>query len=379
MTAPELAIIPVKPGALNESQSGLNQNWPKIYGAFRIPQGWRGTAAIVCHPTSNFLDHYLLEPLARRGVATMGLNTRYIGSDVTLLMERAIQDLGAGVRWWRERGAERIVLVGNSGGAALAAFYQSQAEYLVVIDTPDGTPVGLTPADLPPVDAIVLCAAHAGRARLLREWLDPSVLEERDPDRHDEALDLFGGTVRPPYDAAFVARFRAAQAARHDRIDAWVRQRLATLRSRPGGPTCEAFVIHRTHADPRMLDLSLDANDRAPGSLWGDAAVVNAAANSMGRFTTLTAFLSQWSPASRADGPARIAETSCPVLFLDYTADQSVFPSTVAAWRAAIESRRWPAVSAFATVKGGNHYLAGQPHLVEEVADRIAGFAAEQA
>jgi len=29
-------------------------------------------------------------------------------------------------------------------------------------------------------------------------------------------------------------------------------------------------------------------------------------------------------------------------------------------------------------LRGGNHYLAGQPHLVDEAADRIAAWAAER-
>ncbi|MFC3228564.1 hypothetical protein ACFOGJ_15070 [Marinibaculum pumilum] len=374
MTEPQLAVIPVASGAAHESQSGLNQNWPRIYGAWRQPADWSGCAAIVVHPTSNFMNHYLLEPLHRRGVASMGLNTRYLGNDVSLLMERAIQDVGAGVRWCRDRGARKVVLIGNSGGAALAAFYQSQAEHLTIRDAPDGTAIELSPADLPAVDGILLCAAHAGRSRLLRGWIDPALLDERDPDRLDPGLDLYGRRHAPPYPADFVAAFRAAQARRHDRLDAWVRRRLETLRG-SGKARDEAFVIHRTHADPRFLDLSLDANDRQAGSVWGDPAAVNVAANSMGRFTTLTAYLSQWSMASRADGPDRLAETSVPVRLLDYTADQSVFPSTIAAWSGALAGRSEAARWDLHRIPGGNHYLAGQPDLVEQAADLIADFA----
>jgi hypothetical protein len=55
----------------------------------------------------------------------------------------------------------------------------------------------------------------------------------------------------------------------------------------------------------------------------------------MGRTTSLTAFLSQWSSASRAGGPENLARTSVPALLLTYTADQSTFPSTRDAWLAA--------------------------------------------
>ena len=103
------------------------------------------------HPASNFMGHYLIAPLARRGIACMGLNSRYAGNDTLLLMERVIQDLGAGVQFLRAQGYDKVVLVGNSGGAALPAFYQAQAEQLDIEHMVDGDPAGLSPADLPPV------------------------------------------------------------------------------------------------------------------------------------------------------------------------------------------------------------------------------------
>ncbi|HEY1225783.1 MAG TPA: alpha/beta hydrolase, partial [Ramlibacter sp.] len=99
------------------------------------------------------------------------------------------------------------------------------------------------------------------------------------------------------------------------------------------------------------------------------AKAVNYAASQMGRVTSLTAFLSQWSPLSRADGPSNLAKTSVPVLLHTYTADSSTFPSTRDAWLAA-GGRRIRNID----VKGGNHYLAGQPALVEQVADEMAAW-----
>lgn len=369
----QLASIDVRAGAAMESQSGLQMMRPRIWGAFREParvDRAGATAAIVMHPASNFMGHYLIEPLAQRGVACMGLNSRYVNNDATLIMERVIQDLGAGVRFWRELGYRRVVLIGNSGGAALSAFYQAQAERLTASHTVDGTATGLDASDLPPVDAIALCAAHAGRSRLFGEWIDPAVIDENDPVATDPALDMFDQGNGPPYAPAFLARFRAAQLARRERIEGWVWSTLRRLRRDTGGPRDRAFVVHRTHADPRFLDLSLDPNERRAGSVWGDPCAVNRAANAMGRFTTLTAFLSQWSSASQADGPDNLARTSVPVLHLTYRADQSVFPSTVTAWmRAGGERIR------NVDIAGADHYLTGRPDLVQAVADHLAEFA----
>lgn len=379
-----LAAIDVKPGAAMESQSGLQMLRPRIYGAYEEASRAAGarpasrTGAIVMHPASNFMGHYLIAPLAERGVTCLGLNSRYAGNDTVLLMERCLQDLGAGVKFMRESlGCDRVVLVGNSGGAALAAYYQAEAERFTADTLVDGDPSHLVPADLPPVDGIALCAAHEGRAHLLLRWIDPSVVDEHDGRSREPSLDMYdpanwadGAGAGPRFAAAFLGRFQAAQRARRDRIEQRVRERLAALRAVADGPRDEAFVVYRTHADPRCLDLRLDANDRRPGSVWGDARAVNDSANAMGRTTSLTAFLSQWSSASRAGGPENLARTSVPSLLLTYSADQSTFPSTRDAWLGAGGDR-----IRNVDIVGGDHYLAGRPDLQARVADEIAAFA----
>ena len=177
-----LATIDVKSGVPMESQSGLQMLRPRIYGAYEAPSSSPGrvkTGAIVMHPTSNFMGHYLIALLAERGVTCLGLNSRYAGNDAVLLMERVIQDLGAGVKFMRETlGCERVVLVGNSGGAALAAFYQAEAERFSVETLVDCDHTHIVPSDLPPVDGLAFCAAHEGRSYLLLRWIDPSLTDE---------------------------------------------------------------------------------------------------------------------------------------------------------------------------------------------------------
>lgn len=363
----KLAVIDVKPGGAMESQSGLANMRPRIFGAYREAAGPKKVAAIVMHPTSNFMGHYLIEPLAARGVTCLGLNSRYPNNDSQLLMERVIQDMGAGVKFLRGLGYDKVVLVGNSGGAAISTFYQAQAENLTATHFPDGKPTQFVPADFPPVQGIALCGAHEGRSRLFVKWIDPSVIDEHDATGADPALDIYNAANGPPFSEAFLQRLYKAQHARRDRIEAWVLARLAALEADPAGPQDQAFIIYRTHAEPRCVDLTLDANDRAPGSIWGDARAVNYAANAMGRYTSLRAFLSQWSSRSRADGPDNLSRTSVPVLLFTYTADASVFPSTRDMWLAAAKGR-----IRNVDIKRGDHYLAGRPDLVEQVADEMA-------
>ncbi len=373
LAQPQLLRIDVKPAGPMESQSGLQMLRPRIYGALLEAPGVdrsKTVAAIVIHPASNFHGHYLLEPLMARGVSCMGLNTRYVNNDSTLLMERVIQDLGAGIQQLRAIGYRKVMLIGNSGGAALVSFYQAQAERLTLTHLADGAPLSIAAADLPPVEGIALAAAHAGRARLMREWIDPAVVDESDPSRTDEELDLYHPRRVVPLEADFLARFRRAQQARLARIETWVTDRLQQLRRAGGAQVDQPFVLHRTHAEPRCVDIGIDANERKPGSVWGDPVIVNYAANSMGRFNTLTSFMSQWSSRSQADGPDNLARTSVPVLHLTYCADQSVFPSTVASWLQAAGGR-----IRNVDIHGGDHYLVGRPDLVAQVADEMAAFA----
>jgi pimeloyl-ACP methyl ester carboxylesterase len=367
MTDRRHVALPIRVGAAFETQSGLQLNAPHIYGVLVSPPGAR-QAGVLMHPASNMMNHYLIDALVERGMAVLALNTRYCGGDQTLLMEHVIQDLGAGVKYLRENGFKRVVLLGNSGGASLSAFYQAQAEHLTIKDTPAGDPVRLTSSDLPAADGIVLLAGHPGRSRLMLSYIDAAVIDERCPEATDASLDIYNPANGPPFSAEFVALVREAQRARCERITTWALQRLRYLRAAADGARDEAFIVHRTYADPRFVDLSLDPSDRKAGGNRGNSPQqANQSANNLGRFSTLTSWLSQWSPLSRADGPDNLARTTCPVLQLEYTADGGVFPSDVALWNAAggsrVENER---------IVGAGHYLYSQPQQLKRVADLTA-------
>lgn len=347
----ELIGLTVSSSAAMETQSGLFASRPTIFGALRRATSGH-TAAILMHPTSNFHGHYLLGPLADRGVTVLAINSRYVNNDSTLIVENVLMDLGAAVKYLRRQGFEKVILLGNSGGGALMATYQSTAEK----------------GELQEADGIGLLAAHPGRARFLTHCLDAAVIDERRPESRSSEWDIFGKENFPPFSGEFVKGIEEHQRARNQRITDYAKRRLQELQSAGGDAIDEAFVIYRTAADPRFVDLSLDANDRAPGTIWGVASLINAAANGTGRFTTCTSFLSQWSlEATRADGPQNLASTSVPVMIMEYTADAAVFPSDTAAWRVSSEGRYL-----YHAVHGATHYLVGQEDKIEEVADLTA-------
>lgn len=367
-----LVAIDVKPGGKSDSQSGLNLLFPRVYGRLAAKGCNKDLAFIVMHPSSNFHGHYLLGPLEARGYATLALNSRFVANDATLLMERCIQDLGAGVKFLREAGYQRIILIGNSGGGSLAAFYQAEAEQLTITHTPDGRPINITPDDLPPVDAIALLAAHPGRAITLTDWLDPSVIDENDPALTDPELDMFSPANGPPYSQAWLDKYRRAQIARNDRITDRALALIRALEQNPDpeSPKDAVFLVHRTSADPRFVDLTIDPSDRKGGTTRGSARETNFSAMGLARVCTARSWLSQWSlRLSKADGPRCLARTSVPVLSVIYSADPVIMPQQSALWRKAAGNRCEEYV-----LKGGTHHLQGQQHLIEELADVLASW-----
>ena len=293
------------------------------------------TVAVFSHPVVGTAGFYALDPLVTLGLSTMTVQTRFIGSDATLLMERCAQDVGTGIRFLKERGYERIILLGFSGGASLLCFYQAQAEHLTATHLPDGRPSGLTPEQLPPADKLVLFGHHLGRSQTLRNVLDAAIIDETDPLRRDPELDVFDPRHGPPFSDEFIARIRAGQAARMECITAWVRERLVTLEAMYGPDADEAFIVHRTNADPFMFAESSD--------FGGDVDKIreaNESGNGLGRFSSLRSWLSQWATGvSQADGPADVARTSIPVLSIRQSGDHRAHPDYLRQWEVALGDR----------------------------------------
>lgn len=326
------------------------------------PETPSDTVLVTMHPIGGTGGLPVMRLFAEAGVHVLAADSRYRGVDNALIMEKVALDLGAAVRHAREKlGYANVILLGWSGGGALSAFYQAEAEQPSITHTPAGDPLSLAEARMIPADGVILMAAHVSRHCTLTEWLDASILDEQDPDRRDPALDLYGEAVRPPYDAVFLDRYRAAQEARNRRITAWVKDRLETLRRR-GRPNDEfGFVVHGTMADPRWLDPAVDPNDRAPGVCYlGDPRVVNMSPIGLARFSTLRSWLSQWSlDDARADGPRCLSRVKSPVLVINNSADDACTPSHA--------QRLYEAVAhgdrRFHEIAGATHYYQDQPEL----------------
>lgn len=338
------------------------------------------TVYVFMHPTSTLQLLPMPTALADAGLHVLCAASRYPKNDSALIMEKVAIDLG---RWMvharQNLGYERVILVGWSGGGSLSLFYQAQAENPTITHTPAGDEVNLVEAELEPADGVIFIAAHLSRAETLTEWLDPSVIDELNPDLRDIEFDIYSPDCphQPPYTQEFIARFRAAQVARNRKITQWSLDMLETMRKR-GGPEQErAFVVHRTMCDVRWFDTSIDPNDRKIGvSYMGDPRTVNVGPVGLARYTTLRSWLSQWSyDLSNAKGPMNAALiTRSPVLQIENNADEAVPATHNPTIAAALATPN----KEYLTIPHATHYYLGQPELLRICIDKVTEWSRRQ-
>ena len=321
---------------------------------FLYTAGPSDVVACIMHPREFLATHYLVPELLAAGYSVFTQTSRAVGSDLRLEHEITLLDVAAGLGFLRENGFKKIVLIGNSGGASLYSFYNEQSLLSPgdrLVRTPGGKPTGLAEVAMPQADGVVLVSPHPGQGIVLMNCIDPSVSDEADPLAIDSALDFLdpangfaSGPAGGHYDERFVNRYREAQRLRVERLDVTARSliemRLAARKRGKAGGSREdrirgahttAMTIWRTDADLRCWDLSLDPSDRAIGSIWSnDPYATNFGVVGFARFCTPEAWLSTWSGITSQANMFRTASSiEQPLLVIEYSGDQVVFPADV--------------------------------------------------
>ena len=164
---------------------------PRIYGLLEREPGAKA-GVILMHPASNFMNYHMVRALSERGIACMGLNNRYVNNDFRAIDGASNPRFGCRRQMVAHpRLHQSCVALGILAEQPCRLSTRRRRKKLTVQATPAGDPVPLTPGDLPPVDGLVFCAAHAGRSRLLLEWIDPSLTDEGDAASRDPSLDMY--------------------------------------------------------------------------------------------------------------------------------------------------------------------------------------------
>jgi len=348
-----------------------------VRGLLWTPPGGRQwkTAVILTHPRGDFSVHYACPLLAAAGYAVLGFATRYLNNDTDCLHENCIVDVKAAYDEMKRRGAEAVVLLGNSGGGSLMAMAQAE------LGIGDGW-VGL--------------AAHPGEGMFMNQVIDPSVADESDPFSRIPELDMYNpdNGWRPwpepcAYDRDWLATYRTAQIARVARIDATAKQSIADAAAAAGRLKAvdrgsdparwrdlrartvfsKYLVIYRTLADPAYLDLSIDPDDRPMGSLFAfpDPLDANYGRGGLARSMTARGWLSTWSGLS---SHAKLADTmprvKVPTILVHPTAD-----TEIRIWQAKeIVAASGAEDQTYVEMKGAPHDLEGhRPAAMAAVAE----------
>ena len=301
------------------------------FGVYHAPAGKvPKTALVATHPVLDFAKHYLAERMAARGIGFLGWNTRYSRDEKNFEVGHSLIDIGAGISWLRRQGVEKIGLIGNSGGGCLMAVYQAQASDPDTLKPERDCTLHAAVRDLPAADFYLSLFAHPGRPEILTKWMDAAVIDEMDPAATNPELDIFNPANGPAYSKEFVEHYQAEQIARNHRITDWCIEELDRIKKK--GLWDVPFFVHRTSADPRVLDGSIDPSGDLPTAPASEKTIQarrtrNYGINGLSRVTSLRTWLGQFSlKESQLVGGPYLRSMSIPALVLVATRDLLIFP-----------------------------------------------------
>ena len=200
---------------------------------------------LVIHRTANFMETLACTELSKRGLLVLCMNPRSDNNEAAVRWNDIPLDVKTGVEFLRaQKGIEKVVLWGHSGGGPTTTFYQAVAENgTSYCNTPEKIiPCNESLEGLPPADGVILVDAHPGNSVNVLRSINPAVLNDEEIINHnaEPKLDPSLDALNPAngydpdgsrYTAEFKTRYFAAQARRMNKLIDIARAKLAAMRA----------------------------------------------------------------------------------------------------------------------------------------------------
>ncbi len=253
----------------------IENKYATIEATLHLPKQPTEIAVVHAHTWSNLLAAFPAVGLAEKRYAVLSLDVRGANKaegQPDEIFEMFLLDVAAGVQEMKDRGYEKIILLGGSSGGPLMACYQNVAENgnaafageRKVYKFPGFFEQDGRPMRLPKADGLIFRNPLNGTSDSFLNRLDPSILDEA-TGKKDPALDMFNPlkgfnpkTGLASYSKEFIRQYWSAQAARMNRLIDSAQRRLDTIRHGKGPFTDDDLMIIRgTRARLFYTDMSL--------------------------------------------------------------------------------------------------------------------------
>ena len=314
LTASLLCIVACYASEYESTFLRIRNKYAGIEATFRAPKQPARLAIVHAHPWSNNLGRFPEAELSDKGFAFLSFNTRAVNKDEIApdgIFEALLLDVAAAVQEMKDRGYEKILLMGWSAGGPLMSLYENVAENgnqvfageRKLFKFPGFFEKDHAPIRLPKADGIIFINPIDGTPTTFINRLDPSIIDEATSKR-DPSLDMFNPAngydpklQRASYSKEFVEKYSRAQAARMNRLIDIVQSGQTTAKAGQGPYTDGGLIVipgtraRLFYTDPHLGDATSEhlilpenrmeapRNNRAQGhySLFGKIPDRNAA------------------------------------------------------------------------------------------------------
>jgi len=252
----------------------IQNKFARVQATLHVPRQPAKVVVVHAHPWGNGLGSWSAAMVAEKGIAVLSFNTRGANTSAQpdVIFEPLLLDVAASVQEMKDRGYQKVILMGGSAGGPLTSAYQNVAENgnaafdgdRKVYKFPGFFEEDGSPMSLPKADGLIFRNPIAGTSTSFLNRLDPSIVDEATGKRNP-SLDMFDAsngfaakTGLASYHKEFGLKYGRAQAGRMNRLIDSAQERLAAIKKGEGPYTDgDLMIIMGTRARLMYTDMSL--------------------------------------------------------------------------------------------------------------------------